>query len=85
MVLAHGTTDVAKYTKQILEWWQTNYKEIPAWAEAARVVFAFAPSSCSTERVFSMLKTMYGDDQDSALADYIQAGLMLRYNKRCVG
>ena len=33
-------------------------------------------------RVFSLLKQMFGLDQKSALADYLQAALMLRYNKR---
>jgi hypothetical protein len=32
-----------------------------------------------------MLKLMFGDAQMSALADMIQAALMLRYNKRTVG
>ena len=32
-----------------------------------------------------MLKLMFGDTQMSALADMIQAALMLRYNKRVVG
>ena len=37
------------------------------------------------ERVFSMLKLMFGDTQMSALADMIQAALMLKYNQRKVG
>ena len=28
---------------------------------------------------------MFGKDQQSVLADYIQSALMLRYNKRVVG
>ena len=32
-----------------------------------------------------MLKDMFGDKQMSALADMIQAALMLRYNNRKVG
>ena len=39
----------------------------------------------TAERVFSMLKLMFGDEQMLALADMIQAALMLRYNKRTVG
>ena len=37
------------------------------------------------ERVFSLLKLMFGDLQMTTLADYIQAALMLKYNKRQVG
>ena len=41
--------------------------------------------SASVERVFSMVNDMFGDDQKSVLADQIQAGVMLRYNKRVIG
>mgnify|MGYP006949154344 CR=1 FL=1 len=37
------------------------------------------------ERVFSLLKLMFGDTQMSALADMIQTALMLKYNQRKVG
>mgnify|MGYP007078280271 CR=1 FL=1 len=44
----------------------------PAWAEAAQIVFAFTPNSAAAERVFSMLKAMFGDQQMETLADIIQ-------------
>ena len=37
------------------------------------------------ERVFSLLKNMFGTEPKACLADYIQAALMLAYNKRAVG
>ena len=37
------------------------------------------------ERVFALLKNMFGDQQMSTLADYIQAALMLSYNGRKFG
>ena len=42
-------------------------------------------ASAASERVFSMLNNMFGDDQTVALADYIEAALMLANNKRKVG
>ena len=33
-------------------------------------------------RVFSLLKIFFGSNRDTALADMIQASIMLRYNKR---
>ena len=39
----------------------------------------------SCERVFALLKTMFGDEQMASLADYIQAALMLNYNDRKIG
>ena len=43
------------------------------------------PISGTCERVFSLLKQMFGDDQISTLADAIRAALMVRYNDRVVG
>ena len=51
----------------------------------ARIVFAIAPDSASCERVFALLKNLFNEQQMSSLADYVQAALMLNYNKRCVG
>ena len=48
-------------------------------------LFAMSPNSASCERVFAMLKHMFGEQQMSALADMIQAALMLSYNDRVVG
>lgn len=50
-----------------------------------QIVGSFTPNSAAAERVFSLLKSMFGDQQMSSLADYIQAALMLRYNKRVFG
>ena len=55
------------------------------WAIAARIIFAMQPSSAASERVFSLVKEMFGKDQLSAMADLVQGSLMLRYNGRCVG
>ena len=69
----------------MLTWWRTNGGAFKHWALAARIVFAFTPSAAASERVFSLLKNMFGADQKACLADYIQAALMLAYNKRKVG
>ena len=82
---ALDVTDVEAYSEAILDWWRANGNGFPAWALGARIVFAFSPNSASCERVFSLLKIMFGEQQMSALADYIKAALMLRYNERRVG
>ncbi len=38
------------------------------------------PSSAASERVFSILKASFEEQQDSALQDYVEASLMLQYN-----
>ena len=73
-------------TTKVLKWWALADKsKFPAWAVAARIVFSFTPNSAACERVFSLLKFMFGDQQWAALGDYIQAALMLKYNERAVG
>ena len=73
------------FTEGVLHWWKVHGSKFPAWAEAARIVFAFTPKSDAAERVFSMFKAMFGDQATTALADYIQTAIMLRSNKRKVG
>ena len=45
-------------------------------------MFALTPNSAACERVFSMLKNMFTENQLSLLGDMLQGSLMLRYNKR---
>jgi hypothetical protein len=78
-------SDVADFTENLLKWWRVNGRAFPAWAHAARVAFALSPNSAACERVFALVKTMYGDQQLLALADHLAAALMLRSNDRRVG
>ena len=78
-------TSVNDYSNVILGWWRTNGTAFKAWALAARITFAISPSSASCERVFALVKNLFGDEQLSALKDYIQAALKLNYNGRVVG
>ena len=79
---AFDKASVADYSDAILSWWRTNSSTFPAWALAARIVFAISPNSASCERVFALLKNLFGEQQMLALADYVQALLMLNYNER---
>ena len=65
-----------------LEWWKLNTSSLPNWSLAARKVLLVQPSSAAAERVFSLLKASFGDQQDSSLQDYVETSLMLQYNKR---
>ena len=66
----------------ILEWWKLNAPELPKLSAAARKVFLIQPSSAASERVFSLLKNCFGAQQDNVLKDYVEASLMLQFNKR---
>ena len=76
---------VDDYTEAILLWWRTNGASFHAWALAARVIFAISPNSASCERVFALLKHLFGEEQDNSLADMLEASLMLNYHGRMVG
>ena len=69
----------------MLKFWSTHGEKFKEWSKAARIIFSFTPSSATCERVFSLLKYMFGETQMSSLSDYIQAALMLKYNERTVG
>jgi hypothetical protein len=40
-----------------------------------------SPNSAGSERLFSLLKNLFGSNQNSALADYARGSLVARYNK----
>ena len=89
MPAAAAATELLPQRRQLwfspLRRWRTNGKSFPAWATAARIAFAISPNSAACERVFALLKSMFGEQQVSSLADILEAALMLRYNGRRVG
>ena len=64
---------VADYTDALLKWWRTNGGSFKAWALAARVVFAISPNSAACERVFALLKNLFGDQQAPQPAPHCSA------------
>ena len=77
-------SNVDTFTEAVLSWWKNHGSSTGAWCEAAEIVFSLTPNSASAERVFSLLKCMFGDNQESCLADLVQASIMLRYNNRAL-
>ena len=43
-------------------------------------VLLVQPSSAAAKRAFSLLSAAFSNQQESALADYLQASVMLQYN-----
>ena len=66
----------------VLDWWHTHQRDLPAWAEACKNVLLIQPSSAAAERVFSILSNSFGERQESSLQDYIECSIMLQYNGR---
>ena len=63
-------------------WWRDHSDSLPKWASAVRQVLLLQPSSAAAERVFSLLRAAFNEQQECALQDYLEASVMLRYNKR---
>ena len=62
--------------------WKEHENTLPTWSQAARQILLVQPSSAASERVFSLLNNSFGERQYSSLQGYIEASLMLQYNKR---
>ena len=63
-----------------LDWWKRHSETLPHWSAAASTVLLVQPSSAAAERVFSLLKFSFGDQQETTLQDYIETSLMLQFN-----
>ena len=58
-----------------------NKVSAPNWATAACLLLLIQPSSAVAERAFSILSSLFGDCQDCPLQDYVEASLMLQYDR----
>ena len=63
-----------------LTWWANHKDTLPHWSSLVKKLLLIQPSSASAERVFSLLTNAFGSQQESALQDYLEASIMLRYN-----
>ena len=64
------------------EWWKYHSADIPMWARSFRKIALIQPSSTAAERVFSILQSSFGKQQEQSLEDYIQLSVMMQYNYR---
>ena len=66
----------------VAKWWNNHQNELPAWAEACKLVLLVQPSSAAAERVFSLLESSFSSKQNTSLQDYISLSVMLQYNNK---
>ena len=59
-----------------MEWWYAQMGRLPHWSAVARMLVLVQPSSAASERVFSLLKAAFCDQQQSTLEDELEASLM---------
>ena len=69
----------SKFT--VLDFWKNYSKALPKWGEAASQALLCQPSSVAAERVFSVMNSCFGDQQLSSLEDYLEASIIIQYNK----
>jgi hypothetical protein len=50
-----------------VEWWKLNSGSLPKWSAEARKILLIQPSSAAAERVFSLLKESFSDQQQLAV------------------
>ena len=79
---ANSTPDVFYDLTDTLPWWKATAQDLPCWATAVQKMVLFQPSSAAAKRVFSLLVTMFGDQQHEGLEDYLEAAFMLRIKSR---
>ena len=80
--LSERKDEKGKDTFDLGTWWRGNSSKVPSWAYVLRAVLTNSPNSIPPERVFSILNDSFDDDQDNALADYIELSLQLQYDGR---
>ena len=74
--------DKGKDTFDIEDFWKRAAHKLPSTCLALRAVLTHSPNSAPPERVFSIMKNSFDDDQTQALNDYVELSLSLQYNKR---
>ena len=66
----------------LLRWWFGARARLPLlYLYPVHEAVLLQPSSAAAERVFSLLSNMFNKQQRSALEDYKETALMMRYNK----
>ena len=71
-----ATEDLADNIDPLL-WWRRNSDSLPAWSAACKKVLLLQPSSAAAERVLSLLQNSFGENQECAVEDYVEASLMI--------
>ena len=80
--LASAEDVVIPIEEKKVELWCEHEEQLPRWASAVKQVLLVQPSSATAERVLSILKASFNEQQNCALVDYLQASVMSQCNER---
>ena len=79
LAIADGT--VLETEKEKLLSWSRNEVNLPNWSSIVKKVILVQPSSTSAERVFSIMKNFFTNQQDAGLEESVKASFMLCNNQ----
>ena len=79
LAAADGVTVSCENDK--LTWWPAHKESLPNWASLVKTLLLIQPSSASAERAFSLLANAFGPQQETVLQDYLEACVMIQYNR----
>jgi hypothetical protein len=77
-----GNTAISEMHDHLMSFWKLVGTQLPEWTDLASHSLLYLPSSAPVERVFSILKRVYGDSQMSMLEETVESSCMLIYNNR---
>ena len=66
------------------QWWKNHSNDLPYWFAAAKKTIHVQSSSAAAERFLATSEFIWLLLRYASLAGYVQASLMLQYNKRYV-
>ena len=78
----HMTKKYQAIMSRAKDFWQLHSRQLPSSADLARYLMSMTTSSAAAERLFSILKSSFADQQQNALEDYVTLSLQYQYNDR---
>ena len=69
--------DVKLEEGEQLRWWFDHSNHLLHWSAAVKLLALVQPFSAAAERIFSLLRAAFNDQQEGALEDNLEASVML--------
>ena len=77
-----SSADLATRSEEARAFWVEHRGALPTWFHLSQVAFTVVPTSASVERLFSVLKRVFGCLSERSDEDLIELSCLLKYNSR---